>query len=264
MSRKKDRIFFQFVVIKHFCIVSFIMICIACNQKPETKSNSAKVERASSKIILNKAGSTDLKTDTSKHFFQKVLVDGESYTAYYTINKRLGEQGGFFIKKGLDQIVFSTKNIVIGAEFKDFDGDGYKDILLERRGVDSGQQDLLLYDPKTKKYILVGNCTNAERIKDTKYYYSYEDCCMGRFFSSDLFFISNFKIIRVGFIKYDDSIDGSKFYGLRIYRINGGTETLMQKLKGHINGNSAIATGRHIDFELGEFWAKNYTRFIDE
>ena len=233
------------------------MVLHTCKHKPGTKPVNSNVKSAQSK-----RDSLSMQKDTSLQIFQTAVVDGDKYTAFRIFSRRQKVPDKFYIKNGQGQIVFTTNDIVFDVQFKDFDGDSYKDILLERRGVDSGQQDLLLYDPKTKKFILVGNCSNANRIKHTKYYYSYEDCCMGRSWSSDLFFIYNFKVIKMGFIHYDDA-DGL----LKFYRINGEKEekeNLMEKWKVRINGDTPITTGRHIDFDLGKYWTKNYTRFIDK
>ena len=145
---------------------------------------------------------------------------------------------------------------MVDAKFVDFDGDGNKDALDERRGVDSGSQDLVLYDPKTKKFILVGNCSNAVKVKHTKYFYSYEDCCVGRNWSSDLFFISNFKKTTVAHIKYDDG------YGLKFYKLSGKKKVLKEKWNVRINGDTPVTTGRHIDFDLGSYWTRNYTKYL--
>ncbi len=188
---------------------------------------------------------------------KSAIVDGEKYTAFvvFNINK---EKREFYIKNSEGQKVFSDYDFVENVQFTDFDGDGKKDVLLDRRGVDSGSQDLVLYDPKIKKFKFAGNCSNAQKIKHSKYYYTYEDCCMGRDWSSDLFFISNFKIINVGRIKYDDG------EGLSFYRVNGRRKVLKKKWNVRINGDTPVTSGRHIDFDLGAYWVKNYVKYIGE
>ena len=168
----------------------------------------------------------------------------------------VGSLKRFCVKNNRGNVVFIDNDFVDYGRFVDVDGDGFKDILLERSGVDSGHQDLVLYNPKTKKFILAGNCSNPNKIKHTKYLYTYDDCCMGRFFSSDLLFIDNFKIITVGHIKYDDG-DGLKFY-----KFNGKKRIFMQKWKVRINGRTPVMMGHHIDFDLGDYWTKHYSKFV--
>jgi hypothetical protein len=184
-------------------------------------------------------------------------VDGEKYTAFIVFNIRRGERE-FYIKNSNGQKVFSDYDFVENVQFTDFNGDGKKDVILERRGVESGSQDLILYDLKTRKFKFAGNCSNARKIRHSKYYYTYEDCCMGRDWSSDLFFISNSKIVNIGHIKYDDG-DGLSFYG-----INHGKKVLKRKWDVRINGDTPITSGRHIDFDLGVYWRKNYTKYIEK
>jgi hypothetical protein len=183
------------------------------------------------------------------------IVDGEKYRAVVVFDDQR-QKNAFYIKNGKGQIVFIENDYVTYVYFVDFDGDGYKDVLLERRGVDSGTQDLLLYDHKTRKFIMVGNCSNAIRVKHTKYFYSYEDCCMGRNWDSDLFFISNFKIVNLAHIKYRDG------YGLKFYKSRNEKNILKERWNVRINGDTPIASGRHIEFDLGDYWTKNYTKYV--
>jgi len=145
------------------------------------------------------------------------IIDHKRYIAInvVTLNDTT-ENKKFFIKDGSGKIVYTyLAGEVVSFKFTDFNGDGYKDIILELSGVDSGQQELLIYDPKSEKFRLAGNCSNAEKIVRTKYYYSYEDCCMGRDWSSNLFYISDSKIIDIGYIAYNDG------YGISFYKVSG-------------------------------------------
>ena len=184
-------------------------------------------------------------------------INGIKYTAINFIEDHNGDPK-FYIKDGTGKVVFTRTNQepVVYFKFIDFNGDGCKDILVELSGVDSGHQDLILYDKKSKGFILAGSCSNAEKIKGTKYYYSYNDCCMGRFWSSDLFYISNSKIVNTGCIKYDD--DG---YGLSFFRYADGKRILLKKWHVRINGSTPVTTGRHIDFNLGRYWSRHWKSF---
>jgi len=146
-----------------------------------------------------------------------VVIDRKRYTAIniLILNDTSGNNK-FYIKDASGKIVYTyADGEILSFRFTHFNGDGYKDIVVELSGADSGHQDLIVYDPKSKRFKLAGNCSNAEKIAKTRYYYSYEDCCMGRDWSSNLFYISDSKIINIGYIKYSDG------YGLSFYKFNG-------------------------------------------
>lgn len=186
---------------------------------------------------------------------ETIIINGISYTATYVFDD---SHSWFYVKDESGKIVYNGTpgETIVSFKFIDFNGDGYKDITLELRGVDSGAQDLIIYDLKSKGFKLAGNCSNAEKIPKTKFYYSYEDCCMGRNWSSDLFYISNSKIINVGHIKYNDG------EGICFYKLNGKKKTFIKKWRVRINGSTPITTGRHIDFDLKLYWVKYWRNFI--
>jgi hypothetical protein len=243
----------NFIIMKKpYGVLFLVTFFCSCSHQPGSKSTDSTAKK-SRLITAAQRGSPPTQRDS---IFQKeaIIINGVKYTALCSGGS--GYNGiTFYIKNSNNKTVFTTTNL-LNFELKDVDGDGNTDVLLERRGVDSGQQDLVLYDPKTDKFILVGNCSNANKIKNTKYYYSYEDCCMGRYWSSDLFYIYNFKIVRAGYIKYDDGD------GLRFYSINDEREALLKKWHVRINGDTPITTGRYIDFDLGDYWTRNYSGFV--
>lgn len=182
------------------------------------------------------------------------IIDGTRYTAIKVLID--DSVSKFQIKDIRGKIVYTyEKGYMLSFKFRDFNGDGYKDVILELRGVDSGGQDLVIYDAKSKRFKLAGDCSNAEKIPKTKYYYTYEDCCMGRNWSSDLFYIADSKIINIGHIKYDDGD------GLSFYKLDGERQTFLKKWRVRINGDTPVTTGRHIDFDLGQYWAKHWKLF---
>jgi hypothetical protein len=188
------------------------------------------------------------------------IINGISYTAINTFGDGVSP-GRFYIKDKSGKIVYkaTADDEVVYFKFIDFNGDGYKDITVELRGVDSGAQDLIIYDVKSKAFKLAGDCSNAERIPTTKFYYTYEDCCMGRVWSSNLFYIADSKIINVGNIKYDDNGE----YGISFYKLNGKKRVFIKKWKVRINGETPVSAGKHIDFILKHYWKNHWRSFIE-
>lgn len=159
---------------------------------------------------------------------------------------------------GLIAFELKPENDIAHFTFKDFNNDGYQDIVLDMMVADAGEQLLVLYEPKLKTFVFAGNCSNAEKIPNTIYFYTYQDCCVGRNWSSDLFHISSSKIINIGHIKYDDG------YGLSFYKIRGKKKTLLKKRMVRINGNTPVLTGPHIDFDRGTYWARHWRTFVKD
>jgi hypothetical protein len=187
-----------------------------------------------------------------------VIIDGTRYTAINTVDDHLGRHS-FNIKNPKGQIVYTANEGagIMDFKFVDFNGDGFKDILLDLDVADSGVQDLILYNPKSKKFVLAGNCSNANKIKNTKYFYSYQDCCAGRNWDSGLFYISNSKIIEIGHITYNDGD------GLWFYKLIDRKKILIRKRLVRINGDTPITTGTHIDFDLGYYWTKHWREYME-
>lgn len=237
----------------YYTLLFVISFCFSSIQW-KAKNTISSPGNCSTLSTPNKYDSINLQKDSILQT-KSAIVDGEKYTAFVVFSIRK-ENREFYIKNSENQKIFSDYNFVENVQFTDFDGDGKKDVILERRGIDSGSQDLLLYDHKTKKFKFAGNCSNAQKIKHSKYYYTYEDCCMGRDWSSDLFFISNYKIVNIGHIKYDDG-DGLSFYS-----VMGKKKVFKVKWNVRINGDTPVTTGRHIDFDLGNYWSRNYTKYL--
>ena len=223
-------------------IYKFLLLSLLLNYSH--KQLCAKTKESSNSAILKKDSIVQRET---------AIIDGNKYTAIKILIDNWGFK--FYIKDEGGKIVYTYKDGgILSFKFLDFNRDGYKDIILELRGVDSGQQDLIIYDKKSKRFKLAGNCSNAEKIPKTKYYYTYEDCCMGRDWSSNLFYISESKIINIGYIKYSDG------YGLSFFKLNG-KKILLKKWNVRINGDTPVATGPHIDFDLGHYWTKHWSSF---
>jgi hypothetical protein len=214
----------------------------------------ANLHRTSYAVVKLKQLSINVKKD-SMFLHKRAIVDGIRYTAF---NKKT-DNTKFYIKDQNGKIVFTgrDKTGIQGIKFIDFNGDGYKDIILDLMVEDSGAQDLILYDPKSKKFVFSGDCSNAKKVINTKYYYNYEDCCMGRDWSSVLLYIANSKLIPEGFIKYNDGD------GLYFYKFHSKNKILIKKWLVRIDGDTPDTTGKHIDFDLGTYWKNHWHKFAN-
>jgi hypothetical protein len=98
------------------------------------------------------------------------------------------------------------------------------------------------------------------QIQGTKFYYSYHKSgCADMNWDSDLFYIENFKAIRIGNIagRQCGNRDGEK-EAVYIYKVRGGNEKLFKKFPIDIIANFK-------DYKWGfirEYGAKNYKKFM--
>ncbi len=187
---------------------------------------------------------------------RNLIINGIKYTV---INSHCDSTSALVIKNNQGRVVFThIEAIGIGnIKFIDFDGDDYKDIELELLVADSEQEDLVLYDPQTRKFVFAGNCPQGQHLKHTKYYYTYEDCCAGRNWDSELFYIANAKMVIIGKVVYSDGD------GLAFYKFRNGKKMLFKKRMARINGDTPVLTGPHIDFDIDKYWPRNWSLYTN-
>lgn len=146
--------------------------------------------------------------------------------------------------------------------FEDFNQDGFDDIRVFYFGNVPGFENLILYDPLTSRFKIVNDFYNypaPERIKGTKYYYSYVRAgCADLNWESSLFYLDNFQAVHMASIfgKGCDEVGGKN--GIYIYKIDDGVEKLRRKLSINIIEN-------YKDYKWGflkSYWSKHYREFL--
>jgi len=195
-------------------------------------------------------------TDTNSFSIHTSAIAGKKYIGFlkYQTYYLLNTKGDTVLKKSDDYIDW---------EFKDFNKDGYPDILLTYSSNTPYVLDLFLYVPATRKFREIKNFNMfpaPEHIKRTKFYYSYHKSgCADMNWDSDLFYIKGFKAIRIGNIagRQCDNRDGVKD-AVYIRRVHGNKEQLFKTLPIKV-------IWQYKDLKWGfikEYWTKNYKTFM--
>ncbi len=147
----------------------------------------------------------------------------------------------------------------VGFKFKDFNKDGYKDIFLEWGGNMPDRYSLYIFASSTssfKKLHIFSDFPAAAPVHGTKYYYSYYPAgCSDNAWGSHLFYIKNYKTIKVGNIRGDGC--GIK-NGIYVYKLSGVKKDLVRTLPLNV-------IEKYKDYKLGflkQFWSKNHRTFL--
>ena len=191
--------------------------------------------------------------DTSAYAISTETVKGKKYVGFLT-------DRGFFLTDSKKQVIVFQPGDYFTWEFKDLDGDGREDIFLDLGGNTPERYDLLLgISAENYRKIEGFDLFPAPiPINGTKYYYSYHKSgCADMNWGSDLFFLRNFKAVRIGSIAGYQCEDSGIKDGLYIYKYTGTSKKLQQTLQ--------IQTlKKYKDFKWGfiaEFWTRNWKRF---
>ncbi len=165
--------------------------------------------------------------DTSYYSYQTVSILKKNYHGFLTAN-------GFKLLNSKNEIFLEHAGDYFSWEFKDFNKDGYKDIFLDHGGNTPGRFDLLLYIPATKSFRQIKDFESfpdPAEIIGTKYFYSYHRSgCADMNWDSDLFYIKNYKAIRVANISGCECGKSGIKDGLYISRIRGEKKILFKTL----------------------------------
>jgi hypothetical protein len=238
-----------------FYILFIALLLTACNQNSSTATENKIAGTLTATNLLDKPV-VQLEVENDNILYSdSVVILGRTYYAYSLSN------GIFIIKNKQNDTLLIEKDLSPNFEFKDFNGDGFQDIMFYIMSNTGGVWDLILYDSAKKTFRLVENFPDFPdpiKIENTIFYYSYHKSgCADLNWDSDLFYIKNFKTIRIGNISGEGCNNRDMKDGIYIKKIKGEKETLFQTLP--------ISTiEKYKDYKWGfieDYWTKKYIDF---
>lgn len=194
--------------------------------------------------------------DTNSFAIHTTTIAGKKYIGFFNDQT-------YYLLNPKGDTVLRKKGYYFDAEFKDFNKDGHQDIILHYSSNTPIVLDLFLYVPTTGKFREIKNFRDfpaPEQIKGTKFYYSYHKSgCADMNWDSDLFYIENFKAIRIGHIagRQCDNRDDMKD-AVYIYKVRSDKEKLFNTLP-------IDTIWKYKDYKwdfIREYWTKNYKVFL--
>lgn len=237
-------------------LLFFLTNCRESKSKTAANKYLADTTKQTTTVALL-GDTTENRIDTTLLHVDSTKVLGKSYLAIYKTNDTL-----YVLNEKADTIL-KAGDLHPNFEFDDFNGDGLKDIRIHYSSNVPAIQDLLLFDKQKKNFRLVDKFSDfpdPNPIKGTNYYYSYHRSgCADMNWDSDLFYLSNFKAIRIGNIsgRQCDNRDGEKD-GVYIYKIRNNKETLYRTLP-----IDTIWKYKNFKWDfIKEYWTKNCKLFM--
>lgn len=169
-----------------------------------------------------------IRTDSTR-FIKIGLVDGRRFIA------RVNTEGILTVKDAKGNLIFKEVNEeVADAFFEDLNKDGYKDIKITYFTNVPGIENVLLYDKYKKSFKKVkgfDEYPDTHKVGTTLCYYSYHRSgCADMDWTSDLFYIKNFKCVRLGTIEGYECGDRDIKNGVYIYKIVNGKKAKIRQL----------------------------------
>lgn len=181
---------------------------------------------------------------------KSAFVDNMEYTAIVKDDYQL------YLRDSSGKTILIIKSYP-DIEFIDFDNDGFKDLIINF----VGYQDLILYDSKSKQFERIANFVNypnPKPIMGTKYFYSYHKSgCADNVWDSDLFYIEDFRTVKIGNIHGHDCDNEPIENGIYIYKIQGENKDPIRTLP-------IDTLNQYSDYKWGfiaDFWIKNFKMF---
>lgn len=230
-------------------IVASIVLAISCG-KPKVVDTVVAVSAEVNEDVA------DTLAIPEAQYMDSTINQGIKYKAMYTFSDE------FVIIKGESDTIYRDSVTGPFMQFRDFDGDGNDDIFISYMG-NNMTEDLFLYDAQSKAFRKVDGFIEFPeytQIGKTKYHYYYHRSgCADYDWTSDLFYIQNYKTFKIGTI-YGNGCDYEENteLGIHIYKVKGETTKQIEKI-------NIDTINTYQDYKWGfikEYWTKNYTKFI--
>lgn len=192
--------------------------------------------------------------DTTSYSVKTETIKGKKYIGFLSLS-------GFYLLDNKNKTVAFQPGDYFTWELKDLDGDGNKDIFLDKGGNMPERYDLLLFISanhyrQIRDFELFPAPT---QIKGTKYFYSYHKSgCADMNWDSDLFYIQNSKAIRLGNISGRQCENSGIEDGVYINKVRGEKKTLIKTLP-------VDTLKKYKEFKWGfikDYWTKNFRLFL--
>lgn len=224
---------------------------MSCTNESKIDSEKDKNVVKSKTANISASDQSSLNEEEAISYTDTLSIDNKIFIAFQS-------QNSIFITNGSDT-VFRFIESNNGAEFKDFNEDGFLDIEIHYITNVPGIYDLALYNQKTGKFKLVQNFNDfpsPEKIKNSNFYYSYHRSgCADANWDSDLFKIVNYKAVRLGNIQ-GLGCEREEKNGIFIHKVKKEELIQIEEYKREPNYYND-----KWDF-IKNYWTKNYRKFI--
>ena len=231
-------------------IFLFVLI-LSCTDENTKDYNNVEIDKKTEIKKRSDSIQTDENTYDPISFIDSLQINKKTFIAFQS-------QSSIIVTNEIDTSFCFIQNNN-GAEFKDFNRDGFLDIIVHYITNVPGIYDLALFDQKTEKFKLVQNFDafpSPEKIKNSNYYYSYHRSgCADANWDSDLFKIENYKAIRLGNIQ-GLGCESEEKNGIFIHLVKKEELIQIEKYKREPNYYND-----KWDF-IKNYWTKNYRKFI--
>lgn len=192
--------------------------------------------------------------DTTSYSVKTVTVEGKKHIGFLNIS-------GFYLLDFRHKTIVFQPGDYFTWELKDFDGDGNKDIFLDKGGNTPNRYDLLIFISTSRFRKIDGFdlFPAPTQIKGTKYFYSYHKSgCADMNWDSDLFYLRSFKAVQIGNISGSECENSGIKDGVYINKVRGTKKTLVKTFP-------VGMLAKYKDYKWGfikDYWTKNYKHFL--
>jgi len=239
---------------KPIAVLMLFFLFISCNKSTTKKGESQKKIKAKSTVVDLVNRSYNIGT------FHKVSgkILGLEYHAFLNENN-----DDACIINSKNDTLFKDNNLGANPIFIDFDKDGITDVLFKSNIIDV--YDFIKFDPITNQFKKIegfNEFPEPQKIGNSKYWFSYQsNGCADGCWESNLFFINNFKTIKIGTILKDAGYDESSkkvFKSLTINKVANNKVILFKSFD-----HKLIQEWEKNKFKsIKKYWNENYSKFV--